>query len=109
MDEQRLRLLKSDAIIVNGGRGNSIDPSGLKAVLRDGLLGGVGLDVTEPEPLPENDELWDVDRVLITPHAVGYSHMEGVMDRMIDMLTENLKRYMRGEDLLYVIDRNKGY
>ena len=63
----------------------------------------------EPEPLPESDELWDVDRVLITPHAVGYSHMEGVMDRMIDMLTENLKRYMRGEDLLYVIDRNKGY
>ena len=109
MDERRLRLLKSDAIIVNGGRGNSIDPSGLKAVLRDGLLGGVGLDVTEPEPLPENDELWDVDRVLITPHAVGYSHMEGVMDRMIGMLTENLKRYMRGEDLLYVIDRNKGY
>lgn len=109
LDEKRLRLIKSNAILVNGGRGNCIDPIALKTVLKDGLLGGVGLDVTVPEPLPADDELWDYDRVLITPHASGYAHMDGVMERVLSMLLENLKRYLEGEELLYKIDRSKGY
>lgn len=103
MDEDKLRLMKPDAILVNAGRGDSIDSAALKKVLKDGLLGGVGLDVTEPEPLPADDELWDIDRVIITPHAVGYSSMEGVMDRIIPILLENLRRYAEDEPLTCVV------
>ncbi len=103
MNEERLRLMKPDAVLVNAGRGDSIDSAALKKVLREGLLGGVGLDVTEPEPLPADDELWDIDRVIITPHAVGYSSMEGVMDRIVPILLENIRRYAEGEPLTCVV------
>ena len=55
MDERRLRLMKKGAYLINVGRGNAIDPAALKAVLKDGHLGGCGLDVTEPEPLPPEE------------------------------------------------------
>ena len=71
MDERRLRLMKKGAYLINVGRGNAIDPAALKAVLKDGHLGGCGLDVTEPEPLPPEDELWAMDNVVITPHVAG--------------------------------------
>ena len=103
MNEERLRLMKPDAVLVNAGRGDSIDADALKTVLREGLLGGVGLDVTDPEPLPPEDELWDVERVIITPHAAGYSGMEGVMERILPILLENLRRYADGLPLMHVV------
>ncbi len=71
MDERRLRLMKKGAYLINVGRGNAIDPDGLYKVLKDGHLGGCGLDVTEPEPLPADSPLWELENLVITPHVAG--------------------------------------
>ena len=67
MVSNRMNLSLIHIYLINVGRGNAIDPAALKVVLKDGHLGGCGLDVTEPEPLPPEDELWAMDNVVITP------------------------------------------
>ena len=99
MDESRLRRMKPGAFLVNAGRGNAIDPAALKAVLREGRLGGAALDVTEPEPLPPEDELWDRDDVILTPHAAGHLFLPETLNRIVRIAGENLARWLRGEPL----------
>ena len=72
-DERRLRLMKDDAVLINGGRGSLIDQEALLKVMSEGKFFGVGLDVTTPEPLPKENPLWKQERLLITPHAAGNS------------------------------------
>ncbi len=109
LDERRLRLMKSGAYLVNCGRGNAIDPAGLKAVLAEGQLGGVALDVTEPEPLPADDPLWDDERVLLTPHISGQFLLRETFERVIRICGENLYRYVRGLPLEHIVNRTTGY
>lgn len=99
LDEARLRKMKPGAFLLNAGRGNAIDPAALKAVLREGLLGGAALDVTEPEPLPPEDELWDRDDVILTPHAAGHFFLPETLNRVIRIAGDNLGRWRRGEPL----------
>ena len=109
IDERRLRLMKPGAFLLNVGRGNAIDPHGLKAVLAEGLLGGVALDVTEPEPLPADDELWNYDRVFITPHVSGQLFLTKTLDRVINIAAENLQAWLSGQPLSRVVNRILGY
>lgn len=109
IDERRLRLMKPDAYLLNDGRGSAIDPQGLKNVLREGRLAGVGLDVTEPEPLPKDDELWDYDRVMITPHCAGKFNLDQTVDNVVQIAGRNLAAYVQNGELINVIDRSKGY
>lgn len=109
MDERRLRLMKPNAFLVNDGRGNAIDPEGLKRVLADGHLGGVAMDVTEPEPLPADDALWDSDRVIITPHISGQFLLRETFERVVRICGENLYRYAHGMPLEHVVNRKTGY
>ncbi len=96
MDERRLRLMKKGAYIINAGRGSAIDPEGLKKVLREGHLGGAALDVTEPEPLPEDDELWNFGNVIITPHVAGFFYLRETVNRIVRIAGENLRAWTRG-------------
>ena len=64
-------LMKRSAVIVNIARGYIIDGAALTQALHDGTIAGAGLDVTEPEPLPENDPLWDAPNLIIAPHMAG--------------------------------------
>ena len=105
MDERRLRLMKPGAYLVNCGRGNSVNTEDLKKVLADGLLGGVALDVTEPEPLPLDDELWDIPRVLLTPHCAGYYFMEETTNRIVNIAANNLAAWTHGKPLTHVVNR----
>ena len=109
MDERRLRLMKKNAYLINDGRGNAVDPAALKAVLAEGHLGGAALDVTEPEPLPADDELWDNEKVIITPHISGQFHLRETFERVVRICGENLYRYARGMELRHVVDRKTGY
>lgn len=109
MDERRLRLMKKGAYLINDGRGNAIDPEALKRVLKDGHLGGVGLDVTEPEPLPADDELWDMDRVIITPHIAGQFLLAKTFENVVKIAGENLHAFLNGEKLKHVVNRKTGY
>ena len=99
MDRRRLSLMKDDAILLNGGRGSAVDPQALAETLRAGRLWGAALDVTEPEPLPADSPLWDMDNLLLTPHVAGGLHLEGTRERIVAIALENLKRYLAGEPL----------
>lgn len=109
MNESRLRLLKKGAYLINAGRGNAIDLAALRKVLQEGKLGGVGLDVTEPEPLPQEDPLWDMDRVVITPHVAGKYNLQKTVDHIVRIAGENLHAFTHGQPLQHVVDRKTGY
>lgn len=109
IDGRRLRLMKPTAYLLNVGRGNAIDFDALKAVLREGLLAGVALDVTDPEPLPADDELWGCERVFITPHVAGQLLLPETLERIVDIAAGNAKAWLSGEPLAHVVDRELGY
>lgn len=111
LNEKRLRLTKPDCILVNGGRGSLIDQDALCTLLQEGHFWGVGLDVTQPEPLPADHPLWDQPRLILTPHAAGNTFsLESPLYRNIwAFMTENLERYLRGEEPRNQIDFTTGY
>ena len=103
MDEERLRKMKPGAYLLNSGRGTAVDLAALKTLLREGRIGGVALDVTEPEPLPADDELWDLDNVIITPHIAGQLLLPETLNRIIRIAAENLGHWIKGEPLRNVV------
>ena len=109
MDARRLSLMKKDSVLINVGRGTAVDTEALTEALRSGSIAGAALDVTDPEPLPEDHPLWDMDNVFITPHASGNYLLKGTLDRVVGILTENFRRYVDGEPLRNVVDRSLGY
>lgn len=94
-------------IFVNIARGAVVQTDALMSALKERKLQGAALDVTDPEPLPEESELWDMDNVIITPHVSGL--FKGYVERGFDVLAENLRRRERGERLVNEINRKKGY
>lgn len=99
INEKNLKLMKKGAFIINAGRGNAIDPAALKSALKEGTLGGAALDVTEPEPLPEDDELWGFDNAIITPHVAGKLRIPQNLELIVQICGENLSRWIKGEPL----------
>ena len=100
-DAERLALCKDDAVLINVGRGSLIDVNALTALLQDGKFFGVGLDVTEPEPLPPEHPLWTMPNVIITPHVAGVSfgHLPETEERIWSICRENLQNYLDGKPL----------
>lgn len=89
---------KKGAIFINVGRGDVTDTKALVDALRTGRLGGAGLDVTDPEPLPPDHPLWETPNVLISPHAaIGGQH--AALHSLADMVTENMRRLMLSQQL----------
>lgn len=109
MDEALLRRMKKGSFLINDGRGNAVDLEALKRVLDEGHLAGAALDVTDPEPLPSTDSLWDYDNVILTPHIAGQLLLAETRERVIRIAGENLYRYARGQKLAHVVDRRIGY
>ena len=112
MDEGRMRRMKPGAYLINGGRGDAVDCDALNRLLREGTcLGGAGLDVTEPEPLPEEHPLWDAPRCIITPHIAGGFHLPETFERIVRITGENLEKYLAGdmEGMRNRIDPATGY
>jgi phosphoglycerate dehydrogenase-like enzyme len=107
MNAERLSKMKPDACLINVGRGPLIDEVALAAALRDHQIGGAALDVFEQEPLPADSPLWDLENLLITPHTAGLT--EKLWDRHYQLFSENLRRYLRHQPLLGLVDKNKGY
>jgi len=106
MDSDFFAATKQGVLFVNVGRGGTVDTDALVAALASGQVGGAGLDVTEPEPLPADHPLWDFDNVVITPHVAGAG---GELERHMTLLLENLRRYAAGEPLLNVVNPDRGY
>ena len=78
----------------------------LVAALESGQIAGAGLDVTDPEPLPAEHPLWQMDNVIITPHVASGG---GNRARHTILLVENLKRFVAGDALFNVVDPDQGY
>ena len=89
--------MKKTAIVVNTARGPIIDPHDLYAALKDGVIGGAGLDVTEPEPLPLSSPLYSLPNCLIVPHIASAS--VATRAKMSEMAAANLLAGLRGEKL----------
>lgn len=107
MNWDEFAALKPGAIVVNTGRGGTINTDALLDSLRRGRLGAALLDVTDPEPLPEDHPLWTMENVYITPHMSG-SH-PGYDERAGKIFLENLRRYLAGEPLMNLVDQREGY
>jgi phosphoglycerate dehydrogenase-like enzyme len=98
---------KPGALYLNVGRGKTTDTEALVAALRSGQIGGAGLDVTDPEPLPADHPLMHMENVIITPHISA--HTDESTARTMAIGLENLRRYTLGEPLLSEVDFSQGY
>ena len=102
-----LARMASHAWLVNVARGRHVDTDALVAALEAGTIGGAALDVTEPEPLPDGHPLWSLPNVLITPHTANTQEM--AVPLLSARITENVRRFDAGEDLIGPVDGSLGY
>lgn len=111
LNEDRLRKIKKDAILVNVGRGSLIDQDALVKLLEEDWFWGVGLDVTTPEPLPKEHPLWNQRRVIITPHAAGNSYAPGspLDNKIWAYAIENVSNFLKGQIPKNQVDFRTGY
>ena len=105
--KKQLSLLPSDAWIVNVARGQHIDTQALVTALTEGSIGGAGLDVTDPEPLPADHPLWTMNNVIISPH-VGNTPEMGI-PLLVNRVKENVVRWRAEQTLVGLVDTEAGY
>ena len=102
-----LARMKPTAFLLNVARGDVIDQGALVAALRAGTIAGAGLDVTSPEPLPADSELWALPNLVLTPHMSG--NVEGYGHKAAGVFVANLRRYVAGEPLEHLANPALGY
>ncbi len=103
----QLARMKRGSVLINVGRARIVDHQALANALRTGHLGGASLDVFPREPLPPDDPLWTLPNVILTPHTSGFR--QGHWDEVIDLFSENLRRYRRGEPVHFRVEPELGY
>lgn len=106
-DAEFFGKMKPTAYFINVGRGGSVVTDDLVAALKSGAIAGAGLDVTEPEPLPEGHPLWRLPNVIITPHVAAGSDVR--VGRLWLVMRENLRRYAAGEKMYSEVSLEQGY
>lgn len=109
LNRERISLLKENAIVLNVGRGTAIDTDALSDALYAGKVAGAALDVTDPEPLPEDHPLWDAPNAVITPHISGGFSLPETLEQIVGLFAQNLKRYGNGEQIENLVDLKTGY
>jgi len=107
VDAGVLAQLKPTSWVVNVARGSLIDTDALVDALANESIGGAGLDVTDPEPLPDGHPLWKEPRAIITPHVANPT--AGAMRELAERVEANVARRISGQDLLGVVDFDAGY
>lgn len=106
-DAGKFAKMKPTAFFINVGRGRVVKLDAITAALQEHKIAGAALDVFEQEPLPGDHPLWGMDNVILTPHTAGLSAHED--DRRVEVLGENLRRFVAGEPLENVVDKRGGY
>jgi phosphoglycerate dehydrogenase-like enzyme len=103
----QLARMKRGSILINVGRARIIDHVALAEAVRSGHLGGASLDVYPHEPLPPDDPLWTLPNVVLTPHTSGFR--QGHWNDVIDLFSDNLRCYLRGERVRFRVEPELGY
>lgn len=98
LGRKQLALMKPSAVVVNVGRGKTIDETALLEALRSGKLAGAGLDTFETEPLPADSPVWDVPNLMVTPHFTP--SCPDKLGRSLEIVLENIRRFYNGEPLI---------
>lgn len=107
IDRRRLDLVAPGGVLVNVARGQHVVTDDVIPALDDGPLAGAGLDVTDPEPLPDGHPLWSRPDVIITPHTANTPEM--AVPLLSARVTDNVRRHIAGEPLLGLVDPAAGY
>jgi phosphoglycerate dehydrogenase-like enzyme len=105
--ETEFRAMKPTATFICFSRGGIADDDALLRALREGWIAGAGLDVHGKEPLPPDSPFWDAPNTIVTPHN-GASTPQ-TRQRAVDIFTDNLRRFTRGEPLVNLVDKGLGY
>jgi phosphoglycerate dehydrogenase-like enzyme len=105
--QEQIRLLKRGSFLMQVSRGAITNEAALVDALEEGHLAGAGLDVTETEPLPVGDPLWTAPNLIITPHSSSISDL--TTEQVWSILSENLGRFQRGEELFNQVDKHRGW
>jgi phosphoglycerate dehydrogenase-like enzyme len=104
---EQIAAMKPTAVLINIGRGASIDETALLRALESGKIRGAALDVFTTEPLPSGHPFYKLPNVLLSPHTAD--RVEGFLQPAVDCFIENLERFLKGEPLLNVVDKHAGY
>ena len=99
--------MKSSGVLINIGRGVIVNLDDLCSALERGEIGGAALDVYETEPLPAEHPLWGFENVILTPHVAG--HSPEIAERHLAVLLDNAGRFVRGESLCNVVDKQRWF
>lgn len=105
--EKEFRAMKPTAYLINVARGGIVDEAALVRALEQGWIAGAGLDVFAVEPLPADSRLWELPNVVLSPHVSG--GIEDEFELATDLFIDNLKRYLKGDRLHNVVDKEQGY
>ncbi|MYC76395.1 D-2-hydroxyacid dehydrogenase [Candidatus Poribacteria bacterium] len=107
LSDAQFNQMPDASYLVNVSRGKIIDETALLTALQNGKLAGAGLDVTYTEPCPPESPLWEQQNVILTSHSAGSS--QHIRRRAMQLFIDNLHRYVKGEPLINVVDKQKGY
>ena len=109
LSKEVIAAMRPDTIVVNCGRGYTVDQDALIEALQEKRIAGAALDVFAAEPLPADSPLWDMDNVIITPHISGHDDDPINAQAIFDIFLQNLQRYLSGQTLTHIVDRARGY
>ncbi|BAC16894.1 NAD(P)-dependent oxidoreductase [Corynebacterium efficiens] len=105
--DPEFQAMNNRACLINVARGEVVDTDALVRALDASSIGGAGLDVTDPEPLPDGHPLWGRENVLITPHTANT--LASMDELLAPVIAENYRRFINGERMLTEVDVEKGY
>lgn len=100
LDEKALNYVKKQPIFVNVGRGTLIDSCVLEKALKENIFSGAYIDVTDPEPLPKESNLWNINNLIITPHVTGGYRLEETLNRIVQISATNIKNHCEGKEII---------
>ena len=109
LSEEVIAAMPNKAIVVNCGRGRTVDQAALTRALAEKRIAGAVLDVFASEPLPEDDPLWSMENVIVTPHISGHDDDPVNAQAIFEIFVDNLTRYAQGQPLVHVVNRSRGY
>jgi phosphoglycerate dehydrogenase-like enzyme len=107
--KEKLNLMKKGSVLLNVGRGNVLDTDALCDFVESNHLLGAGLDVVDPEPLPKDHRIWDVENIIITPHISGGYHIPETLEKIVQISAKNLRSFVNDEKLINIVDFSTGY